>query len=172
MTIQPPFPMPGGARRLAAIAALAAACGASPPAAAADPALAGLKEMKLAFDITEANPKALLVKLATIEETRDALARQGVTPRFVLAFRGEASRFTQTDVDKIRPEDREAAARVAAALRALRGAEGVEAIEQCSLPMRSRNIRSEDLLPEVRQVPNGWISLAAYQHRGYAYIAP
>lgn len=140
--------------------------------AAEDPALEGLKEMKVAFDITEGNPKALLAKLGIIEETRASLVRQGVTPRFVLAFRGEASRFTQTDLEKIKPEEREMAAKIAERLKAMKAAQGVDGIEQCSLPMRSRNIKSEDLLPEVKQVPNGWISLAAYQHKGYAYIAP
>lgn len=160
-------------RHAALVAMVTIAClGTSTVIAAEDPALAGLREMKIAFDITEAQPKALLVKLAVIEETRDMLLRQGVTPRFVLAFRGEASRFTQSDTEKIRPEDREAAAKVADRLRSLHAAAGVEAIEQCSLPMRSRNIRSEDLLPQVKQVPNGWIALAAYQYRGYAYIAP
>jgi intracellular sulfur oxidation DsrE/DsrF family protein len=145
------------------------------PAISAEPAavpLAGMKEMKIAFDITDANPKVLLNKLEVIDETRQSLLKQGVTPRFVLAFRGEASRFVQTDIDKIKPEDRELAAKVAAKVKALKQAPGVESLEQCSIPLRQREIAESKVIPEIKVVENGWIALVSYQARGYAYIAP
>ena len=145
------------------------------PAIAAESAavpLAGMKEMKIAFDITDANPKVLLSKLEVIDETRQSLLKQGVTPKFVLAFRGEASRFVQTDIDKIKPEDRELAAKVLAKVKALKQAQGVESLEQCSIPLRQREIAESKVAPEIKVVENGWIALVSYQARGYAYIAP
>jgi intracellular sulfur oxidation DsrE/DsrF family protein len=135
-------------------------------------ALAGVKEMKIAFDITDANPEALLLKLAVIDLTRKQLIAEGVTPRIVLAFRGDASYFTQTDLEKIKPADREGAMKVAAKIREMRSTNGYESMEQCSVPLPARKIRNEDVMPEVKLVGNGWISLVAYQHRGYAYIVP
>jgi intracellular sulfur oxidation DsrE/DsrF family protein len=160
-----------------AAAVLFAACAASaqnasPGAPDNHDALAGLKEMKIAFDFTDGNPKVLLAKLGNIDVTRKQLIADGVTPYMVLTFRGDASYFTQADLDKVKPEDREDARKVAAKLKELRTASGVESLEQCNLPLAPRKLKASEVMPEVKVVGNGWISLVAYQHRGYAYIAP
>jgi intracellular sulfur oxidation DsrE/DsrF family protein len=129
-------------------------------------------EVKIAFDITDGNPQALIAKLTVIDLTRKQLVASGVTPRMVLAFRGDASYYTQTNLSMIKDTDRADALKIAAALRELRKASGVEAIEQCNVPLASRKLKPEDVMQEVKLVPNGWISLAAYQQKGYAYIAP
>ncbi len=69
--------------------------------------LAGAKELKVAFDVLEGDAKALLNRLNVIDETRASLIKQGVTPHFVVAFRGPATKLVQTDASKIKPEDRE-----------------------------------------------------------------
>jgi intracellular sulfur oxidation DsrE/DsrF family protein len=38
--------------------------------------------------------------------------------------------------------------------------------------MRLAEVSSEHLLPELTVLGNSWISLMAYQTRGYAYIQP
>jgi len=160
------------------LATLLCACAAAPEPAASNAApdnraaLAGMTEMKIAFDITDGNPKVLLAKLANIDVTRKQLMDDGVTPRMVIAFRGDASYFTQADIEKVKPEDRDDARKIAAKLKELRAAPGVEALEQCNLPLAPRKLKSGDVMPEVKVVGNGWISLVAYQRRGYAYIAP
>ncbi len=151
----------------AAIAGCSSLTQSSPAAEAAPRA-----EMKIAFDITDGNPHAVLAQLGIIDVTRKQLLASGVTPRFVLTFRGGASYFTQTDVSKIKPADRADAARIAAKLRELRQANGIVALEQCNLPLAHRKLKAADVMPEVKVVPNGWISLASYQHMGYAYIVP
>jgi intracellular sulfur oxidation DsrE/DsrF family protein len=135
-------------------------------------ALAGLKEVKVAFDLTTGDPKALLGRLNIIDETRQSLIQQGVTPHFVLTFRGPATRLIQTDQSKIKPEDREGAAKIAAKLAEMRRAKGVENLEQCAVAVREQGTRPEDVVPSVKVVGNAWISLMAYQAKGYAYIAP
>jgi len=168
--------------RLALAAALlvplAALPQSQPPAAEPYPsargydALQGVHDLKMAFDVTDGNPKALVAKLNTIDTTRRQLIDAGVTPHIVVTFRGDASYYTQSDVAKLKPEDRAEHAKVADAIRALRKQPGVESMEQCSLPLPSRKIDKADLMPEVKLVPNGWIALVAYQQKGYAYIAP
>ena len=135
-------------------------------------ALAGLKEGKIAFDIKEGNGKLLLARLDIIDETRQSLIQQGVTPHFILAFRGPATRLVQTDQDKIKPEDREMAAKVAARIKEMSKAPGVDGFEQCAVAARQQETKTDLVLPEIRVVGNGFISLMAYQARGYAYIAP
>jgi len=129
-------------------------------------------EMKIAFDLTDANPQVLLAKLETIEQTRKQIAATGRTPRLVLAFRGGATQYTQADVSKVKEADRADALAVARKLRELSAASGVESIEQCSLPLERFKLSDKNLLQPVKVVPNGWIALAAYQERGYSYIAP
>ena len=143
------------------------------PAWAADESpIAGMKEAKIAFDITAGEPGRMLNILNTIDETREGLAKHGVTPHFVLAFRGPATLLTQTDLSRLKPEDRETAAKVAAKLKQLRGAAGIERMDQCSIAMRGQKVDKAQVNPDVTVVENGWITLVGYQARGYAYIAP
>ena len=146
----------------------------APVASAADDhaALAGLSEARIAFDIKDGEGKALLARLDIIDETRLSLIQQGVTPKFILAFRGPATRLVQTEQDKIKPEERELAAKVAAKIKEMSTARGVEGFEQCSIASRQQGTNTEKVLPQIRVVGNGFISLMAYQAKGYAYISP
>jgi hypothetical protein len=130
------------------------------------------KEMKIAFDFTDGNPQMLLKKLDIVDVTRKQLIASGITPKMVLAFRGNASYFTQTSMGAIKDTDRADALAVQAKLRELRKADGVEALEQCNLPLEERKLKPADLMQEVKLVPNGWISLVSYQEKGYSYIVP
>jgi intracellular sulfur oxidation DsrE/DsrF family protein len=135
-------------------------------------ALQGLKEVKLAFDVTADDAGRLVNVLNVIEETRVELARQGVTPHIVVTFRGPATKLVQTDQTLMKPEDRAQAVAIAAKIKALSTAAGIDGIEQCSIAVRGAGTKPENVVPGITVVGNGWISLAAYQAKGYAYIAP
>jgi intracellular sulfur oxidation DsrE/DsrF family protein len=147
-------------------------CSAAANAADDQMSLTGLKDVKVAFDIKEGDAKLLLSRLDVIDETRQSLIRQGVTPHFILAFRGPATRLVQTDEDKIKPEDRGMAAKVATRIKEMSSAPGVDGFEQCAVAAREQGTKTELVLPQIRVVGNGFISLMAYQAKGYAYIAP
>jgi len=132
----------------------------------------GAREMKLAFDFTDGNPVVLLKKLDNVDVTRKQLAEKGITPRIVMTFRGNASFFTQTNLAAVKDTERADALKVAAKLREMKKAPGVEGLEQCNLPLADRKLKPADMMQEVKLVPNGWIALGAYQQQGYAYIAP
>jgi intracellular sulfur oxidation DsrE/DsrF family protein len=134
--------------------------------------LAGVKELKVAFDVIEGDAKGLLNRLEVIDETRASLLKQGVTPNFVLAFRGPATKLVQTDMSKVKPEDRAVVAQIAAKLGEMSKAPGMASIEQCSVAIRQQETRAENVLPSIKVVGNSWISLMAYQSRGYGYIRP
>jgi len=76
---------------LAVLAALSLAPGVRAQSADDHDALAGMRDMKVAFDLHEGDAKALLARLNLIDETRQSLIRQGVTPHMVVAFRGPAT---------------------------------------------------------------------------------
>jgi len=130
------------------------------------------KEMKIAFDFTEGNPVALLNKLNNVDVTRQQLIEKGIAPKFVLTFRGNASFYTQTNLSAVKEAERADALKVAAKLRELKRAPGVEGLEQCNLPLADRKLKPAEVMQEVKLVPNGWIALGSYQQQGYAYIAP
>lgn len=133
---------------------------------------ANANEMKIAFDFTEGNPVALLNKLNNVDVTRQQLIEKGITPKFVMTFRGNASFYTQTNLSAVKETDRADALKVAAKLRELKRAPGIEGLEQCNLPLADRKLKPAEVMQEVKLVPNGWIALGAYQQQGYAYIAP
>jgi intracellular sulfur oxidation DsrE/DsrF family protein len=135
-------------------------------------ALAGIKEVKVAFDVTEGDAKGLLNRISVIDETRASLLKQGVTPSFVIAFRGPATKLVQKDMEKVKAEDREVAGKIAAKIAEMSKAPGVASIEQCSVAIRQQETKAENVLPEIKVIGNSWISLMAYQSRGYAYIRP
>ena len=130
------------------------------------------KEGKIVFDVTEADGKKLLGRIETIEETRQDLLRQGITPRIVVSFRGGATNLVQTDLKKVKPKDRPYAAKIAALLEQLGEAKGVDAIEQCAVAIRHAGTRAEDVLPPIKVVANSYVSLMSHQAQGYAYIRP
>lgn len=135
-------------------------------------ALSGLSEVKVGFDVTTGDAAALLKTLGVIDETRQSLIKQGVKPHFVVAFRGPATRLVQTDESKIKPEERDQAVKIAEAVKALQKADGVESLEQCAVAIRLAGTKPENVIPGIKVVGNGWISLMAYQAKGYGYIAP
>ena len=54
----------------------------------------------------------MIASQAMIRETRQSLLKQGVTPSFVIAFRGPATKLVQKDMEKVKAEDREVAAKI------------------------------------------------------------
>ncbi len=144
------------------------------PAFAADDkaTLEGLKEVKVAFDLKEGTAKGLLNQLDVIDETRQSLIQQGVTPHFVITFRGPATKLVQSDESKMKPEDRPIAAKIAEKIRQMGGSAGVDGFDQCAIAVKAQGTDPARVVPPIRVVGNGFISLMAYQSKGYAYIAP
>ncbi|HXX30396.1 MAG TPA: hypothetical protein VEJ89_06720 [Myxococcaceae bacterium] len=132
--------------------------------------LAGVKEGKIIYDITEGDGKALLLRIESIEETRQDLVKQGITPRFVLSFRGPATLLVQTDMEKIKPENRPYAGQITALLAQMSKSPGVESLEQCAVAIRHAGTKAENVAPPLKVVANSFVTIMAYEAKGYAYI--
>lgn len=135
-------------------------------------ALSGLNEVRIIFDLTSGDAERLSGTLAVIEETRESLLKQGVTPQIILAFRGGATKLVQTDLNSLTAEQRKYSSEIAAAIKALGSAKGIASMEQCAIAAKNQGVPRERLLPGIKLVGNGWVSLAAYQAKGFSYIAP
>jgi intracellular sulfur oxidation DsrE/DsrF family protein len=153
----------------AAVLSLLAAAAFAGPGEDRSP-LAGLKEGKVVYDITEGDGKALLVRIESIEETRQDLIKQGITPRFVLSFRGPATLLLQTDMEKVKPENRPFAGEISALIAQLSKAPGVESLEQCAVAIRHAGTKAENVVPPIKVVANSFVTIMALQAKGYAYI--
>jgi intracellular sulfur oxidation DsrE/DsrF family protein len=158
--------------RCACIAAALLVGAGAAHAANDEAALQGLKDVKVAFDLKEGDGKGLLNRLDVIDETRASLIRQGVSPHFILSFRGPATKLVQTDAADIKAEDRPIAEKIALKIKQMSNSSGVDGMEQCAVAVREQGTKIDKVLPEIRVVGNGFISLMAYQAKGYAYIAP
>lgn len=141
-----------------------------PPTQSDKAALAGLKEVKMVFDIGTGDPNKLLSRLELIEQTRAGLVRQGVKPRFVLAFRGPASRLTQKDLNLIKASDQAMAAKIHEQLVIMSKDKNLE-LDQCAMGNTLQRVKNEDTYPELNLVSNSIVTISAYQNKGYGYLA-
>ena len=135
-------------------------------------ALQGIKDGKLVYDITDGDGKALLNRLETIDETRRSMLEAGTMPHFVISFRGPATKLVQTDMTQVKPEDREYAAKIGTWLAQFAKEKGVESLEQCAVAIRHAGTKPENVVAPIKVVANSFVTLMAYQSKGYAYIRP
>jgi len=140
---------------------------------AADPtdteALKGLTSARAVFDITTADPKKLNFYLNLIDDTAKSMKAQGVGTDFVLAFRGPATFYTSMDRKRIKMEDITTADKISAKLESLSKTPGMQ-LNQCAVAAKALKVDTKTINPAVKVVGNSWISLIAYQNKGYAIV--
>jgi intracellular sulfur oxidation DsrE/DsrF family protein len=123
-------------------------------------ALAGLKTVKVIFDVRVPDLEKLDFNLRNFNETFDGIAAQGVKPEMIVVFRGPGVRLlTAAALDE---ESRDL-------FRELKR-KGVR-FEACAVAMRIFKADPAGLIPEVKLVANVFSSLIGYQNKGYATIA-
>jgi intracellular sulfur oxidation DsrE/DsrF family protein len=131
-------------------------------------ALADLTSVKIVCDVNVGEAKLLLRRLELIDETYSQLLDAGVEPTIVVAFRGGASRFLTKGDASLNAED-------AGAKREIQGwvdqfkQHGFR-LEQCAIAAKAWKIDRGDFISTVTVVQNGYISLVAYQARGYSLL--
>jgi len=133
-----------------------------------DAALADLTSAKVIFDINVGKPNLLLLRLKFIDKTYRQLQDFGVTPDFVLAFRGKASRYVSLGEDYVHPDDLAQKRQVEDWIKQFKKA-GM-ALEQCAMAAELQRIEFDEFLPQIEVVANGYISLIGYQNKGYALV--
>lgn len=131
-------------------------------------ALQGLVSVKAVFDINQGNPDLLRLRLQLVEESYRKLVESGVEPDFVLTFRGKASFFLTTGIKYVDIIDLSVKQKIHQLLEQLSGHGMV--LEQCAIAARLAGIDTDDFLPQIEVVDNGYISLIGYQNKGYAFI--
>ncbi|WP_321365456.1 DsrE family protein [uncultured Desulfuromusa sp.] len=134
-----------------------------------DDALQGLTATRAVFDINQGNPDILALRLQLIKKTYQQLSSAGKNPQFVLTFRGKASPFLTAGKTYIDQKDREKKLQIEKLLRYLNRL-GFP-LEQCAIAADLAKINTNDFLPYITVVANGYTSLIGYQNQGYALIS-
>jgi hypothetical protein len=131
-------------------------------------ALSDLTSVKIVCDVNVGEAKLLLRRLELIDETYSQLLDAGVTPTVVVAFRGGASPFVTKGDKYVDTKDADTKKEIQGWIDQF-NQHGFR-IEQCAIAAKAHKVDPADLLPMVNVVQNGYISIVAYQARGYAYL--
>ena len=131
-------------------------------------ALADLTSVKIVCDVNVGEAKLLLRRLELIDETYSQLIDAGVSPTIVVAFRGGASRYVPNGDKYVSAED--AAIKKEVQGRLVQFKQHGFRLEQCAIAAKAWKVDQADFVPAVTVVQNGYISLVAYQSRGYAFL--
>lgn len=152
-----------------------AACLAVPAAASAERphdrrALQDIEQGRILWDVTLADPEALMARLQVIEQTYRDLRRQDVEPRMLFAFHGGAVELLARGLDRFDTAEVTAVRAVQDKLAALEAREGISRIEACSIAAERAELKQNELIEPAVMVGNTFVTAAAYAQRGYAKI--
>ena len=132
-------------------------------------ALKGLTSARAVFDITTAEPKKLNFYLNLIESTAKSMQAAGVKTDFILAFRGPATFYTSMDRKHVKMEDMMMADKISDKLKSMSATPGME-LTQCAVAAHALKVDTKTINPAVKVIGNSWVSLIAYQNKGYAIV--
>jgi intracellular sulfur oxidation DsrE/DsrF family protein len=127
-----------------------------------------LTSVKIVCDVNVGEAKLLLRRLELIDETYSQLIDAGVSPTIVVAFRGGASRYVTNGDKYVSAEDAAIKKEVQGWL--VQFKQHGFRLEQCAIAAKAWKVDQADFVPAVTVVQNGYISLVAYQSRGYAFL--
>ena len=131
-------------------------------------ALKGLTTVKVICDVNVGDPKLLLRRIELIDETYTQLIDAGVKPSFIVAFRGPATKYVTRGTGYVNQEHQSIKKEIQGWIGQF--AENGISLEQCAIAAHGQKVAFDDLLPQITIVQNGYISIVAYQNKGYALL--
>ena len=132
--------------------------------------LKGLKSVKAVFDFELGNPQSALLHLQAIHQTfKDKNIWMGKKkPEIVVVFIGPSVKLVSKNRGGFSAEDQKILDEYAATISAMKK-DGIQ-FEICLIAVKVFGVEPTSILPEIKQVGNGWISLIGYQAKGYALV--
>ena len=131
-------------------------------------ALNGLKTVKVICDVNVGDPKLLLRRVELIDETYTQLIDAGIKADFVVAFRGPATKYVTKGISYVAPEYQSIKKEIQGWIAQFY--QNGFSIEQCAIAARGQKVPYNDILSPITIVQNGYISIVAYQNKGYALL--
>ena len=132
-------------------------------------ALAGIQEIKVVYDVRKANPQLLLAYLKGIESNRNNLALEGVKATQRVVFIADAVKYiTSKPANDISIEHGELLTQIADQIKRLKSL-GIE-MEVCSAATAAYKIDNSTILPGIKVVRSGFLSVMGWQAQGYQLV--
>ncbi len=133
--------------------------------------LNGLDTIKAVFDVRAGKVKSAAIQLDLIHQTFKDKNIQNVTskPDFAVVFGGGAVKLVSSNTESYSAEEKVLIGQIATTLKAM-AKDGIK-LEICLFAANLFKVDPATILPELKQVNNGWISLIGYQSKGYALVA-
>ena len=134
-------------------------------------ALKGVESAKAVFDVRVANPKVAAVHLDLIHKTFNDhnLTIKSKKPDIVVIFMGPAVKLVSKTRQGFTPDEQKQLDVISGIISNM-AKDGIK-LEICVAAIHLTGGDAALILPEIKQVGNGWISAIGYQHKGYALIS-
>ena len=128
----------------------------------------GVKSAKAVFDERQSNPKSAALNLKIIHQTYKELAAMKNDPVFVVIFIGPSVKLISKNREGFSPEDQKFLDEIADTISAM-SKDGIN-LEICLVAAKVFNVDPASVLPEIKRVGNGWISMIGYQAQQYSLV--
>ena len=133
--------------------------------------LKGVESVKAVFDFRIGAPADwALLHLQVIDLFRTDKGITGITdkPQMVVVFMDKSVKLMSTNTKGLSAKDKKIAGEIAKLISTM-SKNGVR-FEICMLAVNYFKVDPKTLLPELHQVPHGWVASFGYQAQGYALV--
>jgi intracellular sulfur oxidation DsrE/DsrF family protein len=133
-------------------------------------ALKGLKSVKAVFDVRISSPKSAALHLKLIHQTFKDKNILAITkkPAFVVVFIGPSVKLVSKNRGGFPTEEHKILDEIAGIISQM-SKDGIK-LEICLVAAQVFGVDPGSVLPEIKHVGNGWISLIGYQAKGYSIV--
>jgi intracellular sulfur oxidation DsrE/DsrF family protein len=154
-----------------ALVALFVVCAVLPASAGNyDHALNGVKEFDAVFDFTHGNPQIANIILQAIDMVDDAdeVTSMQEKPKLAIVFHDAAVHLLSTERGDYDDAEWAEVQKFQSSLKAMEE-QGV-ILEVCAYALDVFGVDRDSVIPQVDQVPNGFVSVVGYQQQGYSLV--
>lgn len=133
-------------------------------------AFRGLKSVKAVFDVRAGSPNSAAAQLGMIHKVFKDSSISKVTehPEFVLIFIGPSVKLISTSTEGFSAEEKQALATIATTIKEM-DKDGIK-LEICMAAVDSMGVDPASILPGIKHVDNGFITLIGYQAKDYSLV--
>ena len=132
--------------------------------------LKGLKSVKAVFDFRINNPGSAALHLKVIHDTcKDKnITAVSKKPATVVIFLGPSVKLMSQKREGFSPEDQKQLDEIARTISGM-SKDGIK-LEICLVAAKLFGVDPASVLPGIKPVPNGWVSLIGYETKGYSLV--
>jgi intracellular sulfur oxidation DsrE/DsrF family protein len=131
-------------------------------------ALKGLKSAKAIFDVRVGSAKGAALQMQLIHQIYKDLAAKKLKPAIAVVFIGPSVKLISKNREGFSAEDQKKLDEISGTISQMSKA-GIK-LEICLIAARVLGVDPASILPEIKKVPNGYISVIGYQAHGYSLV--